>query len=259
MNYVLGGNGFIGRNVVKTFGALPIQHDLLDDPTGKLDQLKPGDIIFHAAHAGSVDDCAKNPSQTRSVNVDGSIRFLAEARKQNAIPLYFSTNTVFDGGKPYYKETDLPNPNTEYGRQKREVEEVIMANFPKYYIIRMTKVYGPGSGSFMESWMDALLEGKEIQAAHDMYAAPVYIDDVMKVIADLLAANSMGIHHVSGPVERSMEEIAKLVIAHTQADPNLLKTISIADLNLIEKRPLHNSLACDTVRDIPEILQHFYH
>jgi len=42
----------------------------------------------------------------------------------------------------------------------------------------MTKVYGPGSGSFLESWMDTLSQGKEIQAAHDMYAAPVFIEDV---------------------------------------------------------------------------------
>jgi len=39
MNYVLGGNGFIGRNVLKAFGALSIQHDLLDNPLGKLDAL----------------------------------------------------------------------------------------------------------------------------------------------------------------------------------------------------------------------------
>ena len=258
MNYVLGGKGFIGSNIVKAFGATPLEHNLLDDPAGKLDMLQAGDIVFHAAHKGSVDGCAADSAGTRAVNVEGSIKFLAEVKKRNAIPVYFSTNMVFSGDRASYSELDTPDPNTEYGRQKREVEEYIINTFSKYFIIRMTKVYGPGSGSFLDSWIPALQNNQEIRAAHDMYAAPVFVDDVMKTVQDIITANAFGIHHVSGPHERSMEEIARLVIAHTHTDENLLKSISIADLNLAEKRPLHNSLACDTVRDIPEILTEFY-
>jgi len=38
----------------------------------------------------------------------------------------------------------------------------------------------------------------------------------MKVARDLRDHDMTGICHVSGPKERSMEEIAKLVIAHMQ-------------------------------------------
>lgn len=259
MNYVLGGDGFIGSNIVKSFGAIPLEHNLLDDPAGKLDSLQEGDIVFHAAHYGSVDDCAKNPSGTRAVNVEGSIRFLDEVKKRNAIPVYFSTNMVFDGTRAFYSELDMPNPNTEYGKQKREVEEYIIENFPEHLIVRMTKVYGPGSGSFLESWIEQLHAGNVITAARDMYAAPVFIDDVMGLVKDIIDSHVTGIAHISGSQERSMEEIAKLVIGHVQADEKLLQPISIQDLRLAEKRPLHNSLTCDTVRDIPEILNEFYH
>ncbi len=259
MNYVLGGKGFIGSNAIKRFGAISLEHNLLDDPQGTLDMLEPRDIVFHAAHAGSVDDCAKDPIGTRKVNVEGSIRFLAEVKKRDAVPVYFSTNMVFSGQKAYYSELDTPHARTEYGKQKREVEQYIMNTFPHYIILRMTKVYGPNSGSFLDAWIQALRNKQEIRAAKDMFAAPVFIDDVMRNLKEFLTSSSTGIHHISGSQERSMEEIAKLLIEHMHADETLLKTISISDLNLIEQRPLHNSLACDTVRDIPEVLHDIYH
>lgn len=258
MNYVLGGEGFIGSNVIQAFSAIPLEYNLLDNPADKLLMLQADDIVFHAAHKGSVDDCATDPASTRTVNVTGSLQFFAEVKKLHAIPVYFSTNMVFSGEKAYYSVFDIPKPNTEYGRQKREVEEYIMNNFSKYFIIRMTKVYGPESGSFLDSWIAALKSGKEVRAAKDMYAAPVFVGDVMSNLKDFLANSAIGIHHLSGSIERSMEEIAKLVIAHIHADESLLKTISIADLDLLEKRLLHNSLACGTVRDILEVLQSVY-
>ncbi len=266
MKYILGGDGFIGSHIQKTLDAIPLTHDLRQNPEGKLNMLEKDDVVVHAAHFGSIDECATNVSGTREVNVTGTLRFFAEVKKRDAFPVYFSTNMVFDGGKPFYSEKDIPSPATEYGRQKREVEEYIEQTFEQYLIIRMTKVYGAGSRSFLDSFVEALRENKEVRAISDTYSAPVYIEDVISAVQRLLADRQSGIYHLSGPKERLVDEIAYLVATRVKADQSLIHPISVYDLSLAENRPVHNSLSCDTLeaqgygipRDIPEILQTFY-
>ncbi len=266
MNYILGGDGFIGSHIRTTCNALPIVHDLRESAEGKLSMLKEQDIAFHTAHVGSIDECAKNPEGTREVNVMGTLRFFAEVKKQQAFPVYFSTNMVFDGGKSFYSETEIPNPVTEYGRQKREVEEYLIANFEKYLIIRMTKVYGAGSKSFIDSWVESLRNNQEVRAISDMYTAPLYIGDVISAVQQLMNNKVSGICHLSGPQERMLYETARLIATHVKVDVGLVLPTSVYDLSLEEERPVHNSLSCDTLqvrgygvpRDIPEILQTFY-
>jgi dTDP-4-dehydrorhamnose reductase len=266
MNYILGGDGFIGSHIGKTFNATPVIHDLRESAEGKFDYIQKDDVVFHAAHFGSIDECATNISGTRDVNVLGTIRFFEELKKRNAFPVYFSTNMVFSGGKPFYSEKETPSPVTEYGKQKREVEGYIERTFERYLIIRMTKVYGKGSRSFIDSFIEALTDNKEVRAIADMYSAPIYIEDVLTALQALLMDKRTGICHLSGPKERLIDEIALLAANHLKVDESLVAPISVYDLSLAENRPVHNSLSCDTLqihgysipRDIPEILQTFY-
>lgn len=41
--------------------------------------------------------------------------------------IYISTDYVFDGKNPPYKETDTPNPLNKYGKSKLEGEKVTLA------------------------------------------------------------------------------------------------------------------------------------
>lgn len=41
--------------------------------------------------------------------------------------IYISTDYVFDGKNPPYKETDVPNPLNTYGKSKLEGEKVALA------------------------------------------------------------------------------------------------------------------------------------
>lgn len=249
MNHVIGGSGFIGSHLVKKLGARALDFDLRGDPVGKLEVIAPQSLVFHAAHVGSLDECAKDRAHTREVNVTGTIRFFNEVKKLGGIPVYFSSNMVFSGEKHFYGESEVPNPITEYGRQKLEIEQYLAANFEQYVILRLTKVYGPGSGSFIDEWGKQLKEGKEVTAVSDMYAAPVHIDDVLRAIESVLSLiPQRGICHISGPRELSLEEIARCIATKVDARQILVRGVSMDDMDWQEKRGIHNSLACDTLR-----------
>lgn len=48
--------------------------------------------------------------------------------KVGAFLIYISTDYVFDGINPPYKENDVPNPLNLYGKTKLEGEKAVLAN-----------------------------------------------------------------------------------------------------------------------------------
>ena len=120
-------------------------------------QLK--DHIFdYVVHAAGVTKCL-NTADFRRINTEGT-KNLVRALIKLQIPLkrfvYLSSLSVYGAiheQQPYVeiKETDTPQPNTEYGKSKLEAEQWLESNqishlssltFP-YVILRPTGVYGP--------------------------------------------------------------------------------------------------------------------
>ena len=106
----------------------------------------------YVVHAAGVTKCL-NTSDFHRINTEGT-KNLVRALINLQMPLkrfvYLSSLSVFGAiheQQPYteIKETDTPQPNTEYGKSKLEAEqwlETQTSSFP-YVILRPTGVYGP--------------------------------------------------------------------------------------------------------------------
>jgi nucleoside-diphosphate-sugar epimerase len=103
-------------------------------------------------HAAGVTKCL-NKQDFMRINCEGT-KHLVEAILELQMPLkrfvYLSSLSIFGAIKeqqPYdeIRETDTPQPNTEYGRSKLAAEnylETVASRLP-YIILRPTGVYGP--------------------------------------------------------------------------------------------------------------------
>ena len=111
-----------------------------------------GQAFDYVVHAAGVTKCL-NKADFRRINTEGT-KNLVEALLEVKMPLkrlvFVSSLSVFGAIKekmPYdeIRESDTPQPNTEYGRSKLAAEQYLesLGNRVPYIILRPTGVYGP--------------------------------------------------------------------------------------------------------------------
>ena len=116
-----------------------------------MEQLRPHQFDY-VVHAAGVTKCL-NKQDFHRINTEGT-KHLVEAILELQMPIkrfvYLSSLSIFGAIKeqqPYeeIKETDNPQPNTEYGKSKLEAEQYLesVSSRVPYIILRPTGVYGP--------------------------------------------------------------------------------------------------------------------
>ena len=269
MVLIVGASGFIGNkfyhyfkdnkiNVRGTYfsniGELNKEDRIyLDLENGNIDEIKRlkdlSRVIF--CHGISeVEKCKNNQDLTNLVNVKNTFKLLEYCKDANIKPVYLSTNMVFDGMSKFPSETCVPNPISEYGRQKLAVENFIIKNFKQYLILRLTKVFGVerGDGSLFTSWLDKLLINESIKAANNIFISPIYVMDVIKITDSLLENQVSGVFNLGGLEIERPSDFAKKMAVFFRLDLNLVKEVSIESFAFTEKRPHFSSLDSKNVR-----------
>ena len=153
----------------------------------------------YVVHAAGVTKC-KDRRDFRRINTEGT-RNLVEALKTTQPALrrlvYLSSLSIFGAireEQPYepIRESDVPQPNTEYGRSKLEAEQLLEDCGLDYIVLRPTGVYGPREH-------DYFLMAKSIRGHVDFAAGFrrqditfVYVRDVVQAVFLALNNGSTG-------------------------------------------------------------------
>lgn len=69
----------------------------------------------------------------------------AQATGVTPLLIHLSTDQVYDGSRPNWKETDACAPVNAYGQTKLEAEQCIQQRWPNHVILRSSIIYGPQS------------------------------------------------------------------------------------------------------------------
>jgi dTDP-4-dehydrorhamnose reductase len=218
---ITGSKGQLGSTIVNVFRQSNLNVFITDrsnlDITNILQvkevlmKLKP-DIIIHCAAYTSVDKAETEREECYRVNVDGTRNLALFAKELDIEFLYFSTDYVFDGSKeePYYF-SDKPNPINYYGLTKYLGEEIVRTLLSKYYIFRISWVFGPNGHNFINTIVRLANEKTQINIVSDQIGSPTYTID----IADLLCIPNdydYGIHHLTNEGFISWYDFAKEII-----------------------------------------------
>ncbi|MFA5076361.1 MAG: dTDP-4-dehydrorhamnose reductase [Patescibacteria group bacterium] len=253
---IIGAAGMLGQYLAKIFtneDLYLVDRDKLDiiNPAAVLKlvrDLKP-QVIINAAAYNAVDLAETDFVTAQQVN-GYAVGSLAKAAKEvDAILIHYSTDYVFDGEKEEgYVETDLPNPISRYGQSKYLGEQELQENCDKYYLIRLSRLFGRvGDGvGVKESFVDKILKltqnKSELEIIDEEVSSPTYAADLAEfTLALLVKGEPFGIYHGANSGSCTWFGLAQEVAKIRGIDIRLIP-VSGAKLARTAKRPRYSIL-----------------
>jgi dTDP-4-dehydrorhamnose reductase len=232
---VTGFTGQLGHDVVQH--GLKIGIDMLGIGSSDLDitkeeevyqyinKLHP-DVIIHCAAYTAVDKAEDDREVCWKANVEGTKYLAKAARGINAKFMYISTDYVFNGeGDLPFMETDEPNPIGYYGQTKYKGEEIIKELLDKWFIVRISWVFGINGNNFLKTMLRLAETRNELNVVGDQFGSPTYTFDLAQLLIDMIKSDKYGIYHASNEGFCSWAEFAKEIFRQTNKD---IKVISIS-------------------------------
>ncbi len=200
--------------------------------------------IIHTAAQSSPNFCQTNPEISQQINVTASCN-IAGLAADYAIPCVFtSTDLVFNGLNPPYRETDAVSPVNYYGDQKVMAELGMLERYPLTAVCRMPLMFGiahPTATSFIQPFIKTLREGKELNLFVDEFRTPV--SGKTAAMGLLLALEKVqGRIHLGGQERVSRYEFGCLLVNVLQFSASLLKECRQEDVKMAAPRPPDVSL-----------------
>ncbi len=210
------------------------------------------DAVIHLASLSSPNTCAENPNVSRRMNVEGPVN-LAGLCSDRKIPCVFtSTDLVFGGDVPPYRETDSVNPANRYGEHKAIAEEEMLSRYPQTAVCRLSLVFGfpgPYSSNFFIQQIHSLDKEKHLTLFTDEIRTMISVRAVMEGI--LLAMEKVrGILHLGGRERLSRYEFGQQLARTFSYDHARLVRCSQEDISMAASRPADVSLDSSKARQL---------
>lgn len=244
--------GQLGYDVVKELNQRKIEclgtdvddFDITDEKsvTAFIQQYKP-DAVIHCAAYTAVDKAEDDQELCRRVNVDGT-RYIAKVCKEiDAKMIYISTDYVFPGtGDRPYEVDDPTGPTCVYGVTKLEGELAVKECLDKYFIVRISWVFGKNGSNFVKTMLRIGKERDEVNVVCDQIGSPTYTADLAPLLCDMVATEKYGTYHATNEGFCSWAEFAQEIfkLAGYRTKVNLIPS---SEYPAKAKRPLNSRLS----------------
>lgn len=189
-------------------------------------KIKPDTVINFAAYT-NVDACEENADLALKVNSLGARNVAIASQSVGAKLLHISTDYVFDGQATVpYREFDLPNPQSIYGKTKLLGENYVKEFCDKYFIIRTAWLYGYNGKNFVKTIINLAKEKDFIEVVDDQKGNPTNVEDLAYHILKIALTEEYGIYHCSGEGICSWYDFAKKIVEYARIDCEVKPTTS---------------------------------
>lgn len=248
---VTGANGQLGYDVVKElqkqniecYGAARKDFDIVDfNGTEKFIANYMPDVVIHCAAYTSVDKAEDEQGLCYLVNASATENIAEICRKINAKMMYISTDYVFDGAKDgFYEVDDEPNPINVYGKTKLLGEQAVQRILDKYFIVRISWVFGEHGNNFVKTMLRLGKERKEISVVADQYGSPTYTADLAALLVEMIKTDKYGVYHATNEGVCTWAEFAEEIFKIAKLDVKV-NHITTEEYPTRARRPMNSRM-----------------
>ncbi len=156
------------------------------------------DVVIHCAAYTAVDKAEDEPDTAMAINGEGT-RLVAEICKEvDAKLIYISTDYVFPGtGEEFYEPDALKEPKNAYGKSKLAGEKYVQDILEKYFIVRISWVFGINGKNFIRTMLKLSETHDELRVVDDQTGSPTYTVDLARLLVDMAETDKYGVYHAT--------------------------------------------------------------
>ncbi len=170
-------------------------------------ELRP-QLIINAAAYTAVDMAEDEIEPAMAINAVAPGVLAEVANSCGAVLLHYSTDYVFDGGKTgAYREDDVPNPLSVYGRSKLAGEQAIQQTGAAHLILRTSWVYGMRGKNFLLTMLRLARERSDLNVVDDQIGAPNWSRLLAEATAQAVATRLRAANEPWDAVRERLQEV----------------------------------------------------
>jgi len=219
MIWLIGNKGMLGTHLMEMLAAQSIPFVGTDSELDITDEHqvmafsaeRSLSYIINCAAYNAVDNAEDDAHSAFRLNGTALNHLSEAANRAGACLIHFSTDYVFDGTKKEgYTEDDAPAPLSSYGASKLEGEKNVMRLCARYFLFRISWLYGPHGKNFVHTMLTLFKERAHVSVVDDQFGSPTYTGELAGFVCDLAASDSRayGLYHFSGEGVASWYEFA---------------------------------------------------
>lgn len=201
------------------------------------------DAIIHCAAYTAVDKAEDEPDLCRRVNADGTRNIAAACRDAGAKMIYISTDYVFPGvGMTPYEPGDPTGPLNVYGASKLAGEQAVKDLLERYFIVRISWVFGANGKNFVKTMLRLAQSHKELNVVNDQTGSPTYTADLAPLLCDMAETEKYGVYHATNEGFCSWAQFAEEIFKDAELNVRV-NPIPTSAYPLKATRPLNSRLS----------------
>ena len=198
------------------------------------------DAIIHCAAYTAVDAAQDNEALVTKINAEGTKNIAEVAKTLDVAMMYISTDYVFDGeGKRPWEPDDKRAPLNVYGMAKYKGELYVEELVKKYFIVRISWVFGLHGNNFIKTMLRLGKERGAVSVVNDQIGSPTYTPDLSRLLADMIVTDKYGRYHATNEGLCSWYDFA--VEIFKQANLDVAVTPVSSDAFPVKAKRPHNS------------------